>query len=105
MSDPQKTFSLGNPQIAECVWSYVQATSASKDGTKYNPPPPSYQGSSSTAAAGGHVDLNFTVNLSTATVEYTLTHEPIIVPTSKVWDGIQDMINDGIKQCGSNSTR
>lgn len=101
MSDPKKTFSLGNPQIAQCVWSYVQTTSVNKDSTTYNPPPPSYQGTSSTPAAGGHVDLNFTVDLSAATVEYTLTHEPFIVPTSAVWNGIQDMINDGINQCNS----
>jgi hypothetical protein len=61
MSDPTNTFSLGNPQIAQCVWNCVQTTSVSKDNTVYNPPPPSTQGTSSTPAAGGQVDLNFSV--------------------------------------------
>jgi hypothetical protein len=101
MSDPTKTFSLGNAQIAQCVWNCVQTTSVNQDHTVYNPPPPSNQGTSSTPAAGGHVDLDFSVNISAATVTYTLTHEPFIVPTDKVWDGIQNMINGCIKQCSS----
>jgi hypothetical protein len=99
MSDSTNTFSLGNPQIAQCVWNCVQTTSVSKDNTVYNPPPPSTQGTSSTPAAGGQVDLNFSVNLSAATVTYELTHEPFIVPTDAVWDGIQDMITACIQQC------
>lgn len=103
MSNPTQTFSLGNSQIAECVWTCVVNTSMEKEHTVYNPAPPPIPltGTSSTPAAGTHVNVNFTVDLSAATVTYEITYHHFPVTVAEIWNGIRDMINGYIQQCSS----
>jgi hypothetical protein len=84
-----KTFS----NVTQAIWTCVQTTSVTENGTVYDPPPPSSSGTATTKTIVGDVVLSYAFDSGPETVTYTIVKKPFIVSEKEIWDGIQSTID------------
>jgi len=77
--------------VTQAVWSCVKRTSEQEHSTVYEPAD-ALQGTATTDSVVGKVVLGFNYMPDKESIQYTIIKKPMLVPTSAIWDGIQESI-------------
>ncbi len=89
MARASKTFEGVTPKI----WDFIREESKRKHDTVYDPPN-SDSGTATTLTIVGKLELSYNYERAQNAVTFTIEHKPMLVPTSQIWNGIQEAIND-----------
>jgi hypothetical protein len=74
------------------IWEFLKDDSKRKHDTVYDPP----EGDSGTATTStilGNLELTYNFDCEQNKVTFTIENKPVLVPASRIWDGIQEAID------------
>ena len=91
MASTSRTFEGVTPEI----WNRIKDDSKRKHDTVYDPPDGD-SGTATTSTIVGTLELTYSFDREQNKVTFTIERKPVLVPASRIWDGIQDAINQRV---------
>ena len=89
MASTSRTFEGVSPEI----WNFLKDDSKRKHDTVYDPSD-SDSGTATTSTILGHLELAYNFDREQNNVTFTIESKPVLVPAGRIWDGIQEAIDE-----------
>ena len=88
MASTSQTFEGVTPEI----WNFLKDDSKRKHDTVYDPPDGD-SGTATTSTIVGAIELAYNFDRDQNKVTFTIEGKPVLVPAGRIWQGIQDAID------------